>query len=83
MSDIARPKVDPIVFGVSAGTVLAFVAWGCLAPEGLASVAGAVLGKIIEWFGWGFVVSTAFFLAFSVFLAVSRFGKIRLGREDE
>ena len=83
MNDQTRPKIDTAVFGISAGTVLAFVAWGCLAPEGLSTVAGAVLGKIIDWFGWSFVVSTAFFLGFSVFLAASRFGKIKLGRDDE
>lgn len=62
---------------------LGFVIWGGVAPDSLSMVATAVLAWIIRVFGWGFVVSTAFFLAFSVFLAFSRFGKIRLGNDDE
>ncbi len=46
-------------------------------------MAKAVLDWIIRVFGRGFVVSTAFFLIFAAVLAVSRFGKIKLGRDDE
>ena len=42
-----------------------------------------VLDTVINDFGWGFVVSSACFLFFALFLAVSRFGKIRLGQDDE
>jgi len=38
---------------------------------------------VIENFGWMFVLSTLGFLALAVFLGVSRFGKIRLGEDDE
>jgi len=57
--------------------------WGAASPTSLASVSTATLNGIIHAFGWSFVVSTAFFLVFSVFLALSRFGKIRLGRDDD
>ena len=60
-----------------------FIAWGVLFTENLASVAGAVLDYIIQTFGWVFVLATIGFLAFAVFLGLSRYGKIRLGRDDE
>ena len=42
-----------------------------------------MLGFIIDGFGWTFVVSTAVFLAFALFLAMSRFGHIKLGHDDD
>jgi choline/carnitine/betaine transport len=77
------PSIDPVVFWVSAALSVGFVLWGSVAPASLAAVAGAALAGIIEGFGWTFVVSTALFLAFAVYLACSRFGRIRLGRDDD
>jgi glycine betaine transporter len=76
-------SVDPVVFWVAAAISVGFVIWGSTAPASLTAVAGVVLAAIIEWFGWTFVVSTALFLAFAVFLACSRFGHIKLGRDDD
>lgn len=76
-------KVDPGVFWPALIIAGGFVAWGVMAPDSLSSVATAVLNWIIRVFGWSFVVSTAFFLIFAVFLAFSRFGRIRLGHDDE
>ena len=63
--------------------ILGFVAWGTIFPGSLSSTAKVVLDTVINNFGWGFVVSSAGFLFFALFLAVSRFGKIRLGQDDE
>ncbi|MBP7000465.1 BCCT family transporter [Amaricoccus sp.] len=82
-----KPKrladIDPLVFWPSVAIAGSFVLWGTLGPDSLATVAGAVLSFIIDGFGWTFVVSTAVFLAFAVFLAASRFGNVKLGRDDE
>lgn len=51
--------------------------------EGVASVADDVLSWIIETFGWMFVLSTAAFLVFAAVLALSRIGRVRLGRDDD
>lgn len=76
-------SVDPAVFWPALAITAGFISWGALAPDSLASVTQATLSAIINGFGWGFVVSTALFLVFSGFLAISRFGKIRLGADDE
>jgi glycine betaine transporter len=76
-------SLDFGVFWPAAIIAGGFLLWGVVGPESLTTIAKAVLDGIIRIFGWTFVVSTAFFLIFSVFLAVSRFGKIRLGADDE
>ncbi|HWT22917.1 MAG TPA: BCCT family transporter [Solirubrobacteraceae bacterium] len=82
-----RPRgtqpIDPVVFWISAAIALAFIAWGVLSTDNLGEVATSVLDYVITNFGWVFVLSTFGFLIFAAFLAVSRFGKIRLGRDDE
>ena len=75
--------IDPGVFWPAIVIAGGFVLWGVLAPDSLSSVAGAVLAWIIRVFGWSFVISTAVFLAFAIFLAFSRFGRIKLGHDDE
>ncbi|RWX65175.1 glycine/betaine ABC transporter permease, partial [Mesorhizobium sp. M4B.F.Ca.ET.089.01.1.1] len=75
--------IDTAVFWPALIITAAFILWGAAAPDSLASVTNATLAAIINGFGWGFVVSTAMFLVFAGFLAISRFGKIRLGADDE
>ena len=71
------------MFIPAAVVALAFVVWGVVATDGLASTADAVLSWLIKSFGWLFVLSTIAFVAFAIFLGVSRYGKIRLGPDGE
>ena len=79
----ARTRIDPVVFTVAATVSLAFVLWGVLATDNLATVASDVLGWVIATFGWVFVLATVAFLVFAGVLAVSRYGKVRLGKDDD
>ena len=78
-----QSSIDPWVFGISAAISIAFVLWGVLDPDGVASVADDALSWIIATFGWLFVLSTAAFLIFAGVLAFSRFGRVRLGQDDD
>ena len=78
-----RTGVDPWVFWIAAGISLAFVLWGVIDADGVGAVADDVLSWIISTFGWVFVLSTAAFLVFAGVLAFSRFGRVRLGRDDD
>lgn len=82
-SEPQQAGIDPWVFGVAAGISLAFVLWGMLDNEGVATVADQVLSWVISTFGWLFVLSTAAFLVFAGVLAFSRFGCLRLGKDDD
>src|ERR671911_553826 len=78
------PRLDPTVFWTAAVLSAAFVLWGILATDSLAAVFDAVLFNfLVPNFGWVFILSTFGFLAFSLYLAFSRYGKIRLGGQDE
>jgi choline/carnitine/betaine transport len=72
------------VFWVAAILSAVFVAWGVFFAESLAAVFDAVLFDfLVPNFGWVFILSSFGFLAFSVYLACSRYGRIRLGGDDE
>lgn len=83
MQQAPGSPVDKVVFWVAAAISASFVTWGALAPTAMAKACQALLDTIIDCFGWSFVISTAFFLGFALFLAFSRFGRIKLGKDDE
>jgi glycine betaine transporter len=71
------------VFFVSIGLASLFVLWGVLFTNNLASVTTAILEYIIATFGWVYIIATFGFLAFVIYLACSRFGRIRLGQDTD
>ncbi|MDQ8704002.1 BCCT family transporter [Streptomyces sp. LHD-70] len=76
-------RSDPAVLYLSVTLAALFVAWGVFFTDNLARVADATLGRIIENFGWLFVLAIAGFVLLAVSLALSRFGDIRLGKDHE
>ncbi|WP_375295890.1 BCCT family transporter [Saccharothrix sp.] len=79
-----RPgRTDPVVFGVAAAVALAFVAWGVFGTDSLAGVSKTVLDRVIGHLGWAFVLVASGFVVFALWLAVSRYGRVPLGRDDE
>jgi choline/glycine/proline betaine transport protein len=75
-------RIHPIVFGVSTVGIGAFALWTLLAAGSANAVIGAALGWISATFGWFYFVAVAAYLAFVVAIALSRFGRIRLGPDD-
>jgi glycine betaine transporter len=79
-----RTGIDSTVFLVAAIVSAVFILWGILFTDSLAAVFDAVLWSfLVPNFGWVFILSSFGFLAFSLYLAFSRYGKIRLGGQDE
>ncbi|MCM2386808.1 BCCT family transporter [Streptomyces albipurpureus] len=72
-----------MVFGVTAVLTLAFVVWGSLATDVLEDVSSTLLSGLIHNGGWAFVLAASGFVVFALWLAISRYGKIPLGHEDE
>jgi glycine betaine transporter len=77
------PTTDWVVFGTAFGLVLAFVLWGMLGTESLASGVNTAFGNIIDNTGWMFVLTSTAFVALAAVIAVSRYGRIRLGQDDD
>nr|WP_245907447.1 BCCT family transporter [Leucobacter massiliensis] len=78
-----RTGVDAIVFGAAGAIALAFIVWGIISPSGLGNVASQLLAGTMNNFGWLFVVAGALFATFVIVVAVSKFGRIPLGKDDE
>lgn len=74
--------VEPTVFFVSAGGILAFVFFGALFTDLAAQAFQSIQSFIAQNFGWFYILSTSFFLLFVVWLAFSRYANIRLGKPD-
>lgn len=78
-----EPRTDRVVFGIGAVMAVVFVGWGIVSTGSLKAVTGSLLAGLIRGGGWGFILAATGFVVFALWLAFSRFGKIRLGREDE
>ncbi|MBY8875216.1 BCCT family transporter [Micromonospora sp. PLK6-60] len=76
-------RLDPVVLACSVGGVLAVVAWGVFGSDSLGRFGEAGLTWAITTFGWFFVVAADAFLVLAVVIAASRFGRIRLGADDD
>jgi choline/carnitine/betaine transport len=78
-----RTSIEPWVFWPAAVIVLGFSAFALLLPSVAEQVFGAVQSSIVNAFNWYYVLIAAFFVAFCLFLGFSRFGDIRLGKDDD
>ena len=74
--------LDKVTFGVAAGLAVAFLLWGTVDSEGMTSGTSSALAWLEKSFGWLFILVSASFLVFSGYLAISRYGNIRLGPDD-
>jgi hypothetical protein len=70
-------------FWVSAAFALAFILWGVLSPETFGVVTQAIFDWVVTNLGWFYLLAGNFFLVFVVILALSRYGKFRLGKDGE
>jgi choline/glycine/proline betaine transport protein len=77
-----RISVNPPVFFVAAGLVLAFAVAGVALPGQVRAIFGTIQAFMIRDFGWLYIAVVAGFLIFTMFLMLSRYGDIRLGPDD-
>lgn len=71
------------VFYISVAIVIAFVLWGAFAPANLGGAAEAAFGFTVDKFGWFYLLGAFAFLLFSLYLAFSKYGKVKLGEDDD
>lgn len=85
-NDVARDEsslpVDKLVFGIAASMIVLFVAYGALKPKAFSSQTSEALGWLTSNFGWLFVLTSTSFVLFAGYLAVTRYGNIKLGPDD-
>lgn len=74
---------QPVVLWVSIALTIAFVAFAAALPETAAALFSTALSALTKWFGWHLVLTVAVLLVFPLWLCVSPYGAVRLGRDDE
>jgi choline/glycine/proline betaine transport protein len=71
------------VIAPAAMIAVLFSAFAIAFPTQAEAFFGTIQGAVIDGFSWYYVLITAFFVAFCLFLGFSRFGDIRLGKDDD
>jgi glycine betaine transporter len=72
-----------MIFLISVSIILAFVLWGIIAPTNFYTVSQGILDMTIEKFGWFYLLATFGILVFCIYIAFSKYNKIRLGNDDD
>lgn len=76
-------SVNRWVFWPAAVIVVAFAAFAMIVPDAAEAAFGAVQSSIVKNFNWYYVLIAAFFVVFCLYLGFSRYGDIKLGKDDD
>ncbi|MGQ7294976.1 BCCT family transporter [Quadrisphaera sp. KR29] len=79
----AGGRVVPWVFWPAAVVVVGLSVFAMTSPGSASTFFGAAQSAVVAGFSWYYVLIAAFFVAFSLTMGFSRFGDIKLGRDEE
>lgn len=71
------------VMYISSVIIVLFVLFGLFLPEEMGKVASASFAFLTTDFGWLYLLAVGFFTVFVYVIAFSRFGRIKLGKDDD
>lgn len=77
------PPVQRWVFWPASAIIIVFVAFTLIAPDIAEALFKNIQTTIVNAFNWYYVLIAAVFVAFSLYLGFSRFGDIKLGKDDD
>lgn len=75
--------IDKTIFAVTGSLIVAFVLWGILSPDSVASVAGIAFGWAMDNMGWLLNAAMGVGIFVMLYVAFGKYGKIKLGKDDE
>lgn len=75
--------IDKKVFIAGGLFCLLFLVWTVVAPNRAGAVFSKVLSVFCTDFGWLYLLVVAFFIVFLVYLALSKYGKVILGKDKD
>ncbi|WP_454728927.1 BCCT family transporter [Cellulosimicrobium protaetiae] len=84
--DLDSPRTgrpDPRVFYPAAGIILLFVLATVLFTDTVTALMNTLQRDVIGVFGWYYVIVVAGFVVFSLWMGLSRFGDIVLGKDED
>ncbi|MGP4031269.1 BCCT family transporter [Pseudarthrobacter sp. 1C304] len=76
-------SIDKWVFWPAASIILVFALFAILFPATATDMFSSIQSNVIKWFGWYYVASVAVFVAFALWIGLSRYGDIKLGQDDD
>lgn len=80
---LGKGMIAPGVFWPSLIIILAVVAFAVIAPNLTSELFGGMNGWIVENLGWYYMVVISAFVLVAIGIAVSRYGRIKLGRKGD
>ena len=75
----SAPRINPIVFYGSTAVIIAVSLWAIISPSHAERTIGTAVGWVADGFGWYYMVAATVFLVFVIYIAISRYGTVRLG----
>ncbi|XAS65592.1 BCCT family transporter [Pseudarthrobacter sp. So.54] len=76
-------SIDKWVFWPAASIILVFALFAILFPETATDMFSSIQSSVIKWFGWYYVAAIAVFVAFALWIGLSRYGDIKLGQDED
>ncbi|WP_304502183.1 BCCT family transporter [Brachybacterium sp. FME24] len=71
------------VFFIATGIIVVAVAFALLLPDVFNNIISTLNSTVVDSIGWYYVLIVTGFVLFSIVVAVSRMGNIKLGQEDD
>lgn len=78
-TEIRPPRTNWGVFIASAVIILGITVWAAVTPTGAEATISRAVSFISKHLGWVYIVTLTVSLVFVVYIAASRYGKVRLG----
>ncbi len=75
-------KLNP-VFIISLAVTIALSLWGIVLPESFKAVADNLFTFLVTNFGWLYLLVMSLFVIFAIWIGLSKYGKIKLGKDDD
>lgn len=82
LHDALRLRTNPVIFFAAVLIVALFVIGTLAFTDAMNSFFAAGSGWIMENFGWFYILGVSVFLLFLIYIAISRFGGLRLGTQE-
>lgn len=76
-------KKNNTVFVISIVIAIALILYGSLCSTQLTDISGIIMSWVSNNFGWLYVISVFGFILFLTFIAMSKWGNIKLGNDDD
>ena len=83
LHDALRLRTSPVIFFGSAAIIIAFVVGTIAFTEPMGKATNAASQWLMTNLGWFYILGVTVFLGFLIFIAAGRFGRVKLGPDDE